>query len=49
MAGGDDAFGDGRNLFWRLSRPKDDFGTPLAKRAMVVDAGEAQVFERGLA
>ncbi len=45
----DDAFGDGGNLIWRLSRPKDDFGTPLAQRAMVVDAGEPQVFEWGLA
>ena len=49
VAGGDDALGDGRNLIWRLSRAKDDLGTPLPQRAMVVDAGEPQVLERRLA
>ena len=47
--GGDDALGDGGDLFRRLSRPKNDLRASLPERAMVVDAGEAQVFERGLA
>ena len=46
---GDDALGDGGDLLRRLSRPKNDFRTPLPQRAMVIDAGEAQVLERGLA
>ena len=49
MTRGDDALGDGGDLFWRLPRAKNDFGDPLAHRAMMVDAGEAQVFERRLA
>ena len=49
MAGGDDAFGDGGDLFRRLPRPEDDLRTTLPQCAMVVDAGEAKILERGLA
>ncbi len=49
MACGDDAFGDGGDLAGRLSRPKDDLRETLAEAAVVIDAGEAQILERGLA
>ena len=49
MTCGDDALGDRRDLFWRLSRAKNDFRYALPNRAMMVDASEAQIFERRLA
>ena len=49
VARGDDALGDGGDLVRRLSRPKNDFRASLSERAVVIDAGEAQVLERGLA
>ena len=49
VAGCDDARRDGGNLVGSLSRAKDYFGKPLPDSAVVVDAGEAQVLERGLA
>ena len=49
MAGGDDALGDGGDLLGRLARAENDFGKTLPDAAVVVDPGEAQVLERGLA
>ncbi len=49
VAGGDDALGDRGDLFRRLPRPKNDLRASLPQRAMVVDAGEAQILERRLA
>ena len=37
------------DLFWGLSRAKNDFRHSLPQRAMMVDAREAQIFERRLA
>jgi hypothetical protein len=49
MASRGNAFGDGGDLIWRLSRPKNYFREALARPAVVVDAGETQVLVRGLA
>ena len=49
VTGGDDACGDGGDLFRRLARPENDLRTPLPERPMVIDAGEAKVLKRGLA
>jgi len=37
------AFGDGDDLRASLALGEDDFGNSLAKRAMMVDLGEAEV------
>jgi hypothetical protein len=42
----DDRFGDAGDLRRRLAEAEDDFGKPLPGRSMVVDASEAEVFER---
>ena len=49
MTRGDDALGDGGNLGRRLAEAEDDFGKSLPQCSVVVDAREAQVFERRLA
>jgi hypothetical protein len=49
MPGGDDARGDGRDLFRRLPRPENDLRTTLPDRPMVIDAREAKIFKWGLA
>ena len=49
VAGGDDALGDGGDLFWGLAQAENDFRHSLPQRAMVIDAREAEIFERRLA
>ena len=49
VVGGDDPLGDRGNLLRRLARPENDFRKALAKCAMMIDAGEAQIFEGRLA
>ena len=46
MAAGDNALGNGGNLVCRLAKAEDHFREALALRALVVDAGETQVFDR---
>ena len=36
--------GDGDDLLRALTLPEDDFGHPVAQRAVVVDPGEADIF-----
>jgi hypothetical protein len=45
----DDSFGDGCDLFWGLSRPKNHLRGPLADLAVMVDAREPEVLEGSLA
>ena len=49
MSGGDDPRRDGGNLIGSLAGTVNHFGKTLAGPAMVIDPGEAQVLERGLA
>jgi hypothetical protein len=49
VARADDSLGDRRNLFGRFAGTEHDLGKTLPQAAMMVDAGEAEVFERGLA
>jgi hypothetical protein len=49
MTGGHDPFGDGRDLAWGLARAEYDLGKPLSNAAVMVDAGETEVFERRVA
>ncbi len=49
VPGGDDASGDGGDLFRRFPRPENDLRTTLPERPMVIDASEAKVLERCLA
>jgi len=37
------------NLLWRLALAEDDLGRSLPERSMMIDFGEAQVFERQVA
>ena len=45
----DDARGNGGNLIRALSRPENHFGEPLSDPPVMIDASEAEVFERRLA
>jgi len=45
----DDARGDRGNLIRAFSRPENYFREPLTDAAMVIDPGETEVFEGGLA
>src|SRR3954470_4118548 len=49
VAGGDDAFGDAGDLVRRLARAENHFRESLTGAPVVVDPGESQVFEGGLA
>jgi hypothetical protein len=49
FAGGDDAFGDGRNLAGCLPLAEDDFRETLARGAVKVDSCEPDVLVRLLA
>ena len=49
MAGRDDPRGDGGNLLGRLAGTENHLRKTLARAAMVIDPGEAQVLERRLA
>ncbi len=49
MAGGDDSFGNRGNLLGSFPRTEHDLGEALPDTAMVIDAGETEIFERRLA
>jgi hypothetical protein len=49
VSAADQPFGDGSHLTWSLPLPEHDFGEPLARGSMVVDARESEVFEWALA
>ena len=49
VAGRDDSFRNRGNLLGSFPRTEHDFGEALPDTAMVIDAGETQIFERGLA
>ena len=49
MTGVDDALGDGGDLLGRLARAEHNLGKALPDGAVVVDPGEPEVLERGLA
>jgi hypothetical protein len=49
VTGGDDPLRDGGNLVWGLSWAKNHLRETLSEGSMVVDPGEAQVLEGGLA
>ena len=46
MTAADDFVGDRGNLSRRLAQAEDDFRETLADAAMVIDAGEPEIFER---
>ena len=49
VAGRDDSFRNRGNLLGSFPRTEHDLGEALPDTAMVIDAGEPQVFERRLA
>ena len=49
MAGRHDALGDGGDLLGGLAGTENDLGKALSDRAVVVDPGEPEVLEGGLA
>ena len=49
VAGRHNTLGNSGNLRRVLPGPENDFGEPLTDAAMVIDPGESQIFEGGLA